>query len=195
MLSEKPLTQSALVATGPTVLVDYVDDDPVNTGFIGQTQEFQLDPGPHTFLLKYADLFQLDADQHEKIVSRPVKLSFTVTQGGRYQVQHPAQNNLEQAQQFAEQPSFTLIDQDTGNEVVTTLELSRPRSFLRALNQANSPRYEFASDQVAPNRSDSPKSNGDEEQLTTTVEALQSLWRDASQEEKKRFQDWISEQK
>lgn len=131
-----------------TVLITYIDNEDMGMSFIGQKQQYDIKAGQHTLLVEYSDIFDVDADNHEKIVSRPAKITFIAEAGKRYQVQHTPQNRLNHAKVFAEKPDFWVVELPAQTRVPATVELSRPRHFLAGLKFENTPTYEFASDAV-----------------------------------------------
>ncbi len=186
-LNELPKAQSGFIKSSPTVLVNYVDNNEVKSGFIGQVQTFQVNPGTHTVLVEYSDLYQINADQHEKVVSRPAKVTFTVAAGKTYQIKNPPQKDLEQAREFTEKPQFFVTEVSSGTEVESTVELSRPRTFMTTLKSAVAPVYEFPSDQIQPADKSPP--------LPSALEAMQTLWQEASEAERESFMEWVAGQK
>jgi len=173
---------TGLVTSANTVLIKYVDNDEVKEGFIGQEITYRVGAGQRTLLLEYSDLFNIGSDEHEKIVSRPAKVSFQVKPGEHYKVTNPPQKTLEEARAFAEKPDFRVMVVETGEEVASSVELSRPRTFLTQLKSAVTPVYEFESDQVQSNHS------------AAALEQLKSLWNQASDAERDAFRKWLSAQ-
>lgn len=182
--------QAAIITSSPTVLVKYVDDDPVSAGFIGQVTRYRVASGQHTVLVEYSDLFEITNDEHEKLVSRPAKVTFTAQAGNTYQVINEKQSTLEQARAFAEKPDFSVIDVKTKQPVQTVVELSRPRTFLTQLRSAVTPVYEFDSDKVNAGVAETVSVSG----AQNSLEALQKLWSGASEADRDAFKRWIEAQ-
>ncbi|MEE2731342.1 MAG: DUF2057 family protein [Pseudomonadota bacterium] len=178
-----PETNTALVTSSGTVLIKYVDNDEVHEGFIGQEITYRVDAGQRVLLLEYSDLFNVSADEHEKVVSRPAKVTFQAEAGKTYKVVNPKQSNLEAAKTFAEAPEFSVVDAKTGANVEATQELSRPRTFLTELKSAVTPVYEFESDQVPV---------AQVEAAASSLEQLKSVWSRATEEEREAFRSWLS---
>lgn len=176
---------TALVTSSGTVLIKYIDNDEVNEGFIGQEIDYRVDAGKRTLLLEYSDLFNVSSDDHEKVVSRPAKVTFNAEAGKAYKVVNPKQSDLQSAKDFAEQPTFSVLDVKTGAVIQSSIELSRPRTFLTQLKSAVTPVYEFESDQIqtAPPAVDS-----------SALDMLKSAWSKASEEERAAFKTWLSQQ-
>lgn len=206
-LYEGDPAQMAHIDSFDTVLIKYIDDEDMGVSFIGQKQVYDIKAGQHTLLVEYSDIFDLDADHHEKIVSRPVKITFMAEPGKRYQVQHTPQNRLNHAKAFAVKPDFWVVELPGMTRIHSTLELSRPRNFLQGLKFENTPDYEFASDAVtaAPAATavavtagaataataSQPAQTGNAE--SPHLKMLQYSWKNASQAEKEAFLKWISQ--
>lgn len=191
----------AQIQSFDTVLIKYIDDEDMGMSFIGQKQTYDIKAGQHTLLVEYSDLFQVDADQHEKIVSRPAKVTFIAEAGKQYQIQHAPQKRLDNGRAFAEKPEFWVVELASGDRVAAEVELSRPRSFLQGLKFENTPSYEFASDGVKPSATVvSASDTGSVTPATatmepTTLQMLQYSWKNASAQEKAAFLDWIEKNK
>ena len=179
---------TALITSSGTVLIKYIDNDEVNEGFIGQEIEYRVDAGQRTLLLEYSDLFNVSSDDHEKVVSRPAKVTFVAEAGKQYIVKTPTQPRLDSAKAFAEKPEFFILDMNTGEKIASSLELSRPRTFLTQLKSAVTPVYEFESDQV---QTTAPVIGSSE---SSALEVLKSAWNAASEEDRVAFKTWLSDQ-
>jgi len=185
---------TALVTSADTVLVKYVDNEAVQEGFIGQEVTYKVDAGKRVLLLEYSDLFSVGSDDHEKVVSRPAKVSFDAEAGKHYRIENPRQKTLEEAQAFAEQPEFKVVDSTSGAEVTATVELSRPRSFLTELKTAMTPEYAFESDQVvtAPVVATAATATGTSATAASpALQQLKTLWGSATDAEREAFMKWI----
>ena len=178
-------SNTAFVTSSGTVQIKYIDNDEVKAGFVGQEITYRVDAGKRTLLLEYSDLFNVTADDHEKVVSRPAKLTFTAEAGKQYKVANPKHPDLESAKAFAEQPEFMIVDAKTGAVVESAMELSRPRSFVAQLKSAVTPVYEFESDQVAVEPAVDSRS---------ILEQLKLIWTQASETEREEFKAWLSNQ-
>lgn len=204
-LYEGDPAQTAHIDSFDTVLIKYIDDEDMGLSFIGQKQVYDIKAGQHTLLVEYSDIFDVDSDNHEKVVSRPAKITFFAEAGKRYQIQHAPQIRLNHAKAFAEKPDFWVVELPGLTRVRSTVELSRPRDFLKGLKFENTPTYEFASDAVtaAPAAEAAPaiapsavtvkggqKSTG---LSFPHLKTLQSTWEKASPAEREAFRKWIGQ--
>ncbi len=181
---------TALIQSSPTVMFKYIDDEPANTGFVGQTHSYKVVAGQRTVMVEYSDLYEISVDEHDKVVSRPAKVTFTAQAGKSYQILNPKQDSLQQAKDFAEKPDFYVVNSKTGEKVEAKVELSRPRTFLTTLRSSVAPVYEFESDKV----NSAPATASSEAALATApskLDLLQDVWKQASDEEKKIFLQWV----
>lgn len=186
-------SRAAQVTSAPQVLVKYVDNDEVGSGFIGQEVTYRIQAGPRTLIVEYSDLFNIDVDNHEKVVSRPAKLTFNAEPGKVYaiQVKPPLPKDLKAARALAEKPDFQVLEQGSGRVVDANVELSRPRSFMTQLRSAVTPVYEFESDQVVTADSEPEPAAAPQ---GATLDQLKSLWMEASQGEREAFMQWLIKQ-
>ena len=187
-LYEGDPAQAAHIYSFETVLIKYIDNEDMGVGFIGQKHVYDIPAGQHTLLVEYSDIFDVDADNHEKVVSRPVKITFMAEAGKRYQVQHEPQKRLNHAKSFAEKPDFRVVELPGETRVPVTVELSRPREFLAGLKFENTPTYEFASDKVAAAAPAGQAVTGSE---SSHLKMLQYSWQNATAAERDAFLRWI----
>lgn len=192
-LYEGDAAQAAHIDSFETVLIKYIDDEDMGVGFIGQKHVYDIQAGQHTLLVEYSDIFDVDADNHEKVVSRPAKITFLAEAGKRYQVQHEPQKRLNHAKAFAEKPEFWVVELPGETRVPSTVELSRPREFLAGLKFENTPTYEFASDKVvaAAPAGAATAAGAAAASDTTHLKMLQYSWQNASAAERDAFLRWI----
>lgn len=208
-LYEGDPAQMSHIISFDTVLIKYVDDEDMGVSFIGQKQTYDLKAGKHVLLVEYSDLFDVGSDEHEKVVSRPAKVTFVAEAGKQYQIQHPKQQRLDNAKAFAQKPEFYVVEVGSGNRVAAEVELSRPRSFLAGLKLENTPEYEFASDSVATannaagaapitvSASGSGLSNNNaatDGGEISNLKMLQYSWKNASAQERATFLEWVKQQ-
>lgn len=191
--------QMAQIQSYDTVLIKYIDDEDMGIGFIGQKHTYDIKAGQRVLLVEYSDIFSVDADQHEKVVSRPAKITFIAEVGKQYQVRHPPQQRLNNAKAFAEKPEFWVVELPSGNRVASQVELSRPRSFLPALKFENTSQYEFASDAVnaspgaAATGATAAAVSGVQSGELSNLKMLQYSWKNASEQERAAFLEWIKQ--
>lgn len=184
----------AQIQSFDTVLIKYIDDEDMGMSFIGQKQTYDIKAGQHTLLVEYSDLFQVDADQHEKIVSRPAKVTFIAEPGKQYQLQHAPQKRLDNARAFAEKPEFWVVELGSGDRVAAEVELSRPRSFLQGLKVQSAPEYVFVSDAATPAAAQAvPAVDQSGTASQPHLEMLKFSWQNASASERQAFLEWIQQ--
>ena len=203
-LYEGDPSQTARIVSYDTVIIKYIDNEDMGVSFIGQKQTYDVKAGQHILLLEYSDIFDVGSDDHEKIVSRPAKVTFIAEAGKQYQVRHPAQKRLDNARAFAEKPEFWVVGLPSGDKVAAEVELSRPRNFVSKLKFETTPDYEFASDAVKPvSVAAMPMTSGENTVASTpdiravdelsNLKMLQYSWKNASEQEKAAFLEWIKQ--
>ncbi len=202
-LYEGDPAQKAEILSFETVIIKYIDEEDMGVSFIGQHQVYDIKAGPHVLVLEYSDLFDVNSDTHEKVVSRLAKISFNAEAGKQYQVQHPPQKQLADAQSFAKRPEFWVVELPSGERVASSMELSRPRGFLASLKPGSTLDEEFVSDSIetaAPADVAVPAANASAAAVVakpndsgelSNLKMLQYSWKNASEQERTEFLEWV----
>ncbi|CBL46421.1 Hypothetical protein HDN1F_28380 [gamma proteobacterium HdN1] len=204
-----PQNQQVNVEANDTVLVNYIDAVEQGTVFIGQKHTYVVAPGPHVFVIRYGAMFQVDADNHEKLLSAPVKVTFDAVAGKRYRFEHAPQNTLDQARAFARAPQFSLIQLPENTSVAASFEQSLPARLLPNISLNKEGGYVFASEQTAlapaPASVTAPAlapatlisgklTDGNDMQGGNALNTLKRSWLRANQQERQVFMEWLEAQ-
>jgi uncharacterized protein YccT (UPF0319 family) len=75
-------------------------------------------PGQHQFIIEYYDFFDLGGGEFEKVISKPMAITFTTEAGNQYGVNSVTFDEVEKAQAFAEKPSISVTN-ITNNQAVS----------------------------------------------------------------------------
>lgn len=201
--------QAVSIKSFPTVLIKSIDNEDTGFGFIGQEQQYTLSPGQHTLIFEYADLWDLSADEHDKVVSPRVKLVFSAEAGKTYQIQHAKMENVQQSRAFAKRPEFQLVQLGEDGQNVNTLsaaifEVSQPRNLLSLIKFDSERDYAFASDNGDSDSKDLNAAARDQfgeekggqqaakaESEFPHLNMLKFSWQQASEAERKLFLQWL----
>lgn len=170
----RPLTEVALVSIPEEIQVMAIDGREPPPSFLKSGVELALLPGEHVFSLRYVQLFQVGADEHDVVRSRQAALRFTAVAGARYRVEIPAQRNREAALAFAKAPTFTLVDVAGTSRVESTAIQS------------------YAEASLVDTISKAFEAQGEAARPVTNVDLLKDIWTRSSEEERRDFQAWIS---
>ena len=81
----------------------------------------KLLPGSHQLIIEYQDIWNLTGEEHEKVTSKPIAITFTAQAGIQYSIHAAPLKSVEQAQRFAEQPSLSFMGMATKHTVSATL--------------------------------------------------------------------------
>lgn len=129
------LVSNAMADEKTTVLVpqaldiSYVNgDEYTGSLFSLGPKELSLDAGAQHLVVQYNTIWELDADDHERITSEPIHLSFTLQAGQRYQIKLPAILEVTEAEKFVEAPTLYLVNKASGQEHVITASFQAPVS-------------------------------------------------------------------
>jgi len=206
-LYDGEVANAVTILSSPTIQVTYIDNQDMGYSFIGQGKEFSVLPGEHTLIIEYADFWSPATGEDEKVVSRPVKLTFTAEPNQTYELSHEGLVTLESSKLFSKKPVFFVKNIVTDNIVDAIFEVSAPKSFFPKLKFESTPEYQFTSDsvvvipvpkvsQVTARVENSVEAVNDPvkevKENAGRVERLQKLWARATQDEKTIFLQWIT---
>ena len=125
----------------------------------------KLPPGEHTLVMRYSDIWQIDADNHETLSTGQMTFTGDFNSGESFKIKTPLINTLAQAKQFIKQPEVLLVSNKqtiAGSHV----EKADPLTF----------KHDEKIEKVAyPN-----------------LKQLKFWWQKASAYEKQQFQQWMS---
>jgi uncharacterized protein YccT (UPF0319 family) len=145
--------------------------------FLHNSPDLLLLPGEHVLSLRYVELFQIDAENHEVVRSRQAALRFSGAAGSSYRLTVPPLSGLDAAKKFAASPVFTLVNPQTGEKTQSVAIRSYAEaSLIDTLDNA------FASSQAQ-------KSQGD-----SNLDVVKDVWARMTTEERKAFRAWIEQQ-
>lgn len=195
--------QAAVLKSSETVLIEMINGREVGPSFIGQVHSYELAPGEYTILVSYSDLYDIDADNFDKVDSDPVKLTFNLSAGGTYQVTHREISGLSDAKAFAKKPVIKVKDVASGDYVSAAVEYVVPKRLLPQLVFGSDEEKVFASDYVEPasppTEAGAAPDNAAEgvkpvkQSDLSALKMLQFSWQNASQEERDAFLRWVEE--
>lgn len=123
----------------------------------------KLAPGHHTLVLRYSDVWQIDSDNHDKLISGLLTFDGEFHSGTRYQLRTPDLNTYAQAQEFILSPSA---------------ELASSNHSIDASYTEKSDALTFSKDETV-NQVDYPN-----------LKQLQFWWANANQYERQQFLQW-----
>lgn len=177
---ERPVSELALVNVPSHIEVMAIDGREPPGNFLRNGQQLLLLPGEHVFSLRYVQLFQITADDHEVVRSRQAALRFRAEAGGEYRLESPPQPNRDAARQFAKAPEFTLVS--VRDSAVAPIESTPIQSYAEAsLIDTISKAFNGAAEGEAPRQ-------------VTNVDLLKDIWGRSSPQEKTAFSAWLKEQ-
>lgn len=158
-----------------------IDGKEQNSTFFGsRDRKQQLTAGEHVLSVRYSQLFNLTADEHDIIKSKPLAIRFVAETGKNYQLIADAPKRYEAAKEFAKNPTIRLVDKTTGNSQSAVLVKSYAEaSLVDTIGKA----FQNASDE-----NQAATSNANNAQL------LQELWLKATPQERQAFAAWLAAQ-
>jgi len=134
--------------------------------FRNQDLIIKLAPGPHTLVLIYSDIWQIDSDNHENLTSGHLTFSGELLAGQTYRLQTPALNTHAQAKAFVSAPQLQLVSE----------QQNIPASVSKKANPLVFGKDEKTQHVDYPN-----------------LKQLKFWWSNANQYERQSFQQWIQQ--
>ncbi|MFT5592260.1 MAG: hypothetical protein ACI8SR_000619 [Oceanicoccus sp.] len=125
----------------------------------------KLTPGEHTLVLRYNDVWQLDADNHETLRTGQITFTDKFTSGEIFRIQTPPIDTINQAKQFIQAPKVVLVGKEQ-TIAGSHLEKENPLVFTQDENI----------DKVT----------------YPHLKQLQFWWLKASEYEKRQFKQWLT---
>lgn len=108
---------AAVVATDHVQLLAVDGKELSGSLFDAHETRFFLLPGEHVLSVRYTDFFQLNAENHEVVRSRPVALRFVAVAGETYRFEFDKPKTVDAANKFAKAPQLALVGERSGSRV------------------------------------------------------------------------------
>lgn len=164
-----------------TIHILSIDGKEQNSSFFGARNRQQvLTTGEHILSVRYSQLFNLTADEHDIIKSKPLAIRFVAEAGKHYQLVADAPKRYEAAKEFAKNPTIRLVDKTTGNSQSAVLVKSYAEaSLVDTIGKA----FQNSTDE---NQAATSHSNN--------AQLLQELWLKATPQERQAFAAWLAAQ-
>ena len=186
-------SQAATLLSFDTLLIDRVDLRDMGMGLIGQRYQYLLSPGRHALVVRYADIWDVNAGDHEKITSPAITVSFALEAGNTYQLSHAAIENIEASVEFAKKPVIHLINVGTGELVDVSFKVAERKNILSALNLVAGSSEVNSTSKLANSHSlKNPVSDIAPLEIPSAgLSALKHAWLKSSQQDRSKFLQWI----
>lgn len=174
-LPSETVSQQARLEVPELIQVLAIDGQERTGNFFGsRATTLELNAGEHVLSVRYSQIFQLGADDHDIIKSKPMAIRFNAEAGQRYALTVSPPKRYEAAKEFAKQPDIRLINTATGNSQQATLissyaEASLVDSIGKAFQNVN-----------------------EESKTSNNLQLLQDIWLRASPSERQSFAAWLA---
>lgn len=174
--AERSVNEVATIRAPEQVQVMAVDGREVSGTVLQRNQVLTVLPGERVFSLRYVQLFQINADEHEVVRSRQAALRFTAEADAEYRIETDKQGSLDAARKFSKAPTFRLVNVKTGAATESTAiksyaEASLVDTISKAFDSAES------------------KAQG-----PTHLDLLKDVWGRTSADERAAFRVWMEQQ-
>lgn len=114
------------------IVVDAINGQSRTKLLFGNNEQLTLSAGNQRLLVRYKDLFDLGADEHEVVSSEPLLLAFNLPAEGTYRLQLDAPSNVKAARAFAKAPQFRLLNADGQPLAMTILTEAQQQQLWQA---------------------------------------------------------------
>lgn len=145
-----------------------LDSQPVarfTQAFRNHDLTIKLTPGEHTLVLRYSDIWQLDADNHETLSTGQITFTDKFISGDILRIQTQPIDTINQAKQFIEAPKVQLVGR---NKSITGSHLAKENPLV------------FKQDENI------------DKVTYPHLKQLQFWWLKASEYEKRQFKQWLT---
>jgi uncharacterized protein YccT (UPF0319 family) len=125
--------------------------------------------------VRYTQLFNINADEHDILKSKPMAIRFTAEAGQTYQLSVTPPRRYEAAKEFAKQPDIRLVNKTAG----TSQQAIQIKSYAEASLVDSIGKAFQSSDESVSKQSDN-------------VQLLQDIWLRATPTERQAFAAWLA---
>jgi len=156
-----------------------------------ETYEIKLLPGLNELVLEYETIWELDSDSHETVQSEVIIVSQLMKAGDVYSISVPDFKTLEEAKAFAENFEVTMIKQSTGEKVVSKKARYGVVSAVPASRVVSSVKAGVTGEAEVVVHGVEDRAH----QVEGKYSPLQNLrywWKEASEQERELFEDWMA---
>lgn len=185
-LAADPVGQTASakasVVVPELIQVLSIDGQETPGNFFGaRAMTLSLEAGEHILSVRYTQLFQVTAEDHDILKSKPMAIRFTAEAGKAYQLTVNPPKRYDAAKEFAKAPEIRIVDKSTGNSQQATLIKSYAEaSLVDSIGKA------FQSVQ------DGGGSSAATTKTSGNLQLLQDIWMRATPEERQAFAAWLA---
>ena len=132
-----PMLQAAELQVASEIVVDAINGQNRTKLLFGNSEKLTLNSGEQRLLVRYKDLFERGADEHDVVTSEQLLLAFNLPADGQYQLQLDAPNNVTAARAFAKAPQLRLVDAQGQPLALTILSEAQQQQLWQAAATPN----------------------------------------------------------
>ena len=175
-VSSQAVTEKVFLEVPELVQVLSIDGQEGYSNFLGGRSRIQeLSVGEHVLSVRYTQLFNINADEHDILKSKPMAIRFTAEAGQTYQLSVTPPKRYDAAKEFAKQPDIRLINKTAG----TSQQAIQIKSYAEASLVDSIGKAFQSSDESVSKQSDN-------------VQLLQDIWLRATPTERQAFAAWLA---
>lgn len=113
----KPASGLVMLDVGPGVQLVEMDGDEVSGSLLRDSYQAELLPGEHVLKVRYSELWQVSAEEHDVVRSSPLLIRFTGSAGQHFRFDYPRPRNRDEARRFAKDPRIALVEVASASRV------------------------------------------------------------------------------
>ena len=162
----KPASDVAILAVPDGVQLLEVDGDEVGGSYLRDHYQAEILPGEHLLKIRYAELWQINAEEHDVVRSSPVLIRMNAKAGQKYGFTYERPKTREEARRFAKDVRISLREEGSGAQVAG---ISVAKGQLDGLGSGL-----FGG-----------------ENSSASLERLKKLWSQAKDADRKAFLEWL----
>lgn len=170
--AERPADELAILTVPGEVVIlslDRFEAPRISQTFVGRTRRYEIPAGKHTLRAQLSAIVDLGRDDHKVVESDPVTVNFSAAPGMAYRLDY-------------EDPASNAGD-----------GMADVRMWILEVGVAVVPARRPVADSSAPDDPDPPRSSGTEG--VDPADMLRYWWNEASPEQRREFQRWITDGK
>jgi hypothetical protein len=172
----QPIVDKVSLEVPELIQILSIDGQEGNSNFLGSRAHIQqLTVGEHVLSVRYTQLFNINADEHDILKSKPMAIRFTAEAGQTYQLSVTPPRRYEAAKEFAKQPDIRLVNKTAG----TSQQAIQIKSYAEASLVDSIGKAFQSSDESVSKQSDN-------------VQLLQDIWLRATPTERQAFAAWLA---
>lgn len=151
-------------------------------------QTLEVGVGPQQLVVEYEEIWE-DGDDHDRVISEPVMITFNVEAGQSYRIKIPRLTNVKAAKAYAKLPNMTVVNHASNKKIEAELSYQlEQQTFLESFVKKKQP--VFQKPVVDSQGKATDKAGSKAADKAAVLKQLKALWQNASEAERAAFLKW-----